>query len=82
MGVTIFVEIFCRALLLFDTAQINSGFTLEKPSDYANKVNRMVELGFCNDDDDEEEEELPEIADDAEDAEEGEGEEDNMEQVD
>jgi len=37
-------------LLLFDTAQINSGFTLEKPSDYANKVNRMVEFGFCEED--------------------------------
>jgi len=41
-------------LLLYDTAQINSGFVLEKPSDYANKVNRMVELGFCDDNDDDE----------------------------
>ena len=45
-------------LLLFDTAQINSGFTLEKPSDYANKVNRMMELGFCDDDDDDDDDEV------------------------
>ena len=43
-------------LLLFDTAQINSGFTLEKPSEYANKVNRMVELGFCEEEEYTEEE--------------------------
>ena len=64
-------------LLLFDTAQINSGFTLEKPSDYANKVNRMVELGFCevDDEDEDDEVELPEL-------EEGEEGEDDMEKVD
>jgi len=66
--------------LLYDTAQINSGFTLDKPSDYANKVNRMVELGFCGDiEDDEEdvEDELPDLDEDIDD------EEDNdMEQVD
>ena len=64
-------------LLLYDTSQINSGFVLEKPSDYANKVNRMVELGFCNDDDEEEEEdELPELE------EEGDDEDNDMETVD
>ena len=42
-------------LLMYDTAQINSGFTLDKPSDYANKVNRLIELGFCEDDEEEDE---------------------------
>ena len=48
--------------LLFDTAQINSGFILEKPSDYASKVNKLVQLGFCDDDgDDDENDELPDL---------------------
>ena len=40
----------CRNVinLLYETALINSGFYLEKPSYYASKVNYMVELGFCN----------------------------------
>lgn len=68
--------------LLYDTAQINSGFTLDKPSDYANKVNRMVELGFCGDiEDDEEdmEDELPDLDEDNDDVDD---EDDEMEQVD
>lgn len=40
-------------MLMFDTAMINSGFTLEKPSDFANRVNRLVEVGFCEDYDEE-----------------------------
>ena len=60
--------------LLFDTAQINSGFNLEKPSDYASKVNRMVEIGFCGDDSDDEEE-LPDLEEES-------GEENDMENVD
>jgi molecular chaperone HtpG len=47
-------------LLMFDTALINSGFMLEKPSSYANKVNRMIELGIC---DDESEDELSDLED-------------------
>ena len=37
-------------LLMFDTALINSGFMLDKPSEYANKINRLIELGICDDD--------------------------------
>ena len=54
-------------LLLHDTALINSGFMLDKPSIFANKVNRMVELGFCDDDgddDDDCDDTLPELVDD------------------
>ena len=45
-------------MLMFDTAMINSGFILEKPSDFANKVNRLVEVGFCSSYDEDNEEEL------------------------
>lgn len=39
----------CKHILniVFSTAMINSGFTLEKPNDYANKINQMIEIGFC-----------------------------------
>ena len=64
-------------LLLHDTALINSGFMLDKPSIFANKVNRMVELGFCDDDgDDECDDALPELVDDDDDG------DDDMEKVD
>lgn len=49
-------------LLMFDTALINSGFMLDKPSEYANKVNRMLELGIC--DYDESDDELSYLDDD------------------
>ena len=49
-------------LLMFDTALINSGFMLDKPSEYANKVNRMLELGIC--DYDESDDELSDLDDD------------------
>ena len=35
-------------MLLYETALINSGFVLEKPAEYSNKVNKLVELGFCD----------------------------------
>ena len=34
--------------LLYCNAILNSGFVLENPSEYAGKVNRMIELGFCD----------------------------------
>ena len=39
----------CKNILniVFNTAMINSGFTLEKPSEYSNKINQMIEIGFC-----------------------------------
>ena len=33
--------------MLFDTAQINCGFMLEDPSEYATRVNRILETRFC-----------------------------------
>ena len=34
--------------LLYSNAILNSGFILENPSEYADKVNKMIEVGFCD----------------------------------
>ena len=34
--------------LLYSNAVLNSGFVLENPSEYADKVNKMIEVGFCD----------------------------------
>merc|ERR1711971_96330 len=73
--------------LLFDTALLASGFSLEDPSSFSKRIHRMVKLGLSIDDsveDDEEEEagspsgsveddELPDLED---------GEDNEMEEVD
>ncbi|KAG5512334.1 hypothetical protein JKF63_07859 [Porcisia hertigi] len=40
--------------LLFDTSLLTSGFQLEDPSGYAERINRMIKLGLSLDDEDEE----------------------------
>jgi len=40
--------------LLFDTSLLISGFTLDDPSGYADRIHRMIKLGLSLDDDDEE----------------------------
>jgi molecular chaperone HtpG len=65
--------------LLFETAQLASGFSLEEPSSFANRIHRMIKLGLSIDDTTSEEaaapEDLPPL--------EGEGEEGSkMEEVD
>ena len=38
-------------MLLFDTALLTSGFNLEDPSSYGERIHRMVKLGLSIDDD-------------------------------
>ena len=45
--------------LLYHNAILSSGFTIENPTEYASRVNKMIEVGFCNMEEDDED--LPEL---------------------
>ena len=74
--------------MLYELSLLTSGFTLEDPSGFAKRFNRMLKLGLVGDDD--EEDDIPDLLEETEECSDGccehkgdsEDEEDDMEQVD